>query len=98
MANLNVTYQDLESVRTRLESGQSDIEGKLTELKNAVDELVSAGFQTDQASGAFQTSYEEFNHGATETIGGLEGMRMFLQKAAEAFEQLDSELSSAISG
>ena len=98
MASLNVTYQDIDTVKTALDTGQTDLEGILTELKGKVDELVAAGFQTDKASGAFQSAYEEFTSGATKAVGGLEGMRDFLKATSEAFEQLDSDLSSALNG
>ena len=57
-----------------------------------------SGFQTGSASGAFQTSYTEFNSGATKTIAGLEGLSTFLKKAAEAFEKTDAELGKALKG
>lgn len=98
MANLNVTYQDLDNTASRLKSGQADVEAKLSELKKAVDSLVSAGFVTDKASGAFQASYDEFNTGATKTIQGLEGMSQFLKSAAQAYGQADEQLASAIKG
>ena len=98
MANVNVTYQELTDTATKLTTGQSDIEGKLTELKKAVDQLINAGFQTDKASGAFASSYEEFTTGAKQTIQGLEGMSQFLKASADAFTQVDDQLSSAIKG
>jgi WXG100 family type VII secretion target len=98
MANLNVTYQDLNDTANKLKSGKADIESKLSELKRAVDQLISAGFQTDKASGAFGESYSEFTTGVTQTIQGLEGMSKFLTVTAEAFEDIDSQLSTAIRG
>lgn len=84
--------------RTRLSSGQTEIEQKLSELKKLVDNLIAEGFQTDKASGAFQTSYDEFTTGATKTIQGLEGLSSFLKSSADAFDQVDQQLSSAIKG
>lgn len=98
MANVNVTYQELTDTANRLKTGQSDIENKLSELKKAVDQLISAGFQTDKASGAFSSSYDQFTTGATKTIQGLEGMSQFLKASADAFTQVDDQLSSAIKG
>ena len=57
MANMNVTYAELEQVASQLQSGQGELEGILARLQSLVEQLVSAGFQTDQASGAFQASY-----------------------------------------
>lgn len=98
MSDLKVTYHDLNEIATKLKTGQGEVETKLGELKSAVDALVGAGFQTGSASGAFQTSYTEFNTGATKTIAGLEGLATFLKKAAEAFEKTDTELGKALKG
>jgi hypothetical protein len=49
-----------------------------------VDSLVAAGFQTDQASGAFHNSYTQFNTGVNQTLEGLVGMSQYLTKAQEA--------------
>ena len=96
MPNLNVTYGDMRDAATRLNNGEQDIESKLRELKAQVDSLISGGYVTDQSSVAFGTSYQEFNDGATKTIQGLEGMSSYLNSAAEALEQTDSELAKAL--
>lgn len=98
MANLNVSYGEMTDAASRLTTGKEDIVTKLTELQTQVNNLVSSGFVTDQASGAFQTSYETFTRGATETVNGLEGMSSFLTQAATALENTDSELGNAIRG
>lgn len=96
MANLNVTYADIEDMVSRLQSGQTELVNILDRLKSQVDELVSTGFVTDQASGAFQTSYGEFTNGATQTVNGLEGMYTFLTKTKEAMADLDMQLAGAL--
>lgn len=96
MPNLNVTYQDMRDAATRLSSGQQDIEAKLRELKSQVDQLVSDGYVTDKSSKAFDSSYQEFNDGATKTIEGLEGMSKYLTTAADALQDTDTQLASAL--
>lgn len=96
MANLNVTYQDMEDAATRLSNGQHDIETKLGELKQLVDGLVNGGYVTDKSSKAFDSSYAEFNDGATKTIAGLEGMSGFLKSAAQALGDTDQQLASTL--
>ncbi|GAA1478311.1 WXG100 family type VII secretion target [Nocardioides aestuarii] len=98
MANVNVTYEEMKSQATKLAAGRQEIESKLNELKGQVDNLVAGGFVTDSASAAFQTSYEEFTKGASQTIEGLDGMGQYLTKAAETFQSVDSELASALKG
>ncbi|GAB7193595.1 WXG100 family type VII secretion target [Kineococcus sp. NUM-3379] len=96
MANVNVTYQEMEDAAGRLTAGQQDIEGKLTELKRLVDGLVSGGYVTDTSSKSFQASYDEFTRGATETIRGLEGMSQYLKTAAQTFRETDATLASRL--
>ena len=96
MANVNVAYGDLETVSSQLGSGQEELTNILDKLKGQVDQLVSSGFVTDKASGAFQSSYEQFTTGATETIEGLDGMSQFLTKTQEALSDLDTQLASAL--
>ena len=93
MANVNVTYQEMEDAAGKLSAGQQDIESKLTDLKRLVDGLVNGGYVTDKSSVSFQGSYDEFTKGATETIRGLEGMSKYLKTAAQTFRQSDEELA-----
>jgi len=88
----------MQDVASRLIAGKEDINSKLAELQAAVNGLVDAGFQTDSASGAFQTSYESFTAGINQAVGGLDGMSSFLTSAADALANVDSELGAAIRG
>lgn len=96
MPNMNVTYQDMHDAASRLGQGEDDINSKLTQLKSLVDSLVSGGYVTDKSSVAFNNSYQEFNDGATKTISGLSGMAQYLNKAAQALEQTDSDLANSL--
>jgi WXG100 family type VII secretion target len=98
MANINVSYEDMRGAANQLKSGQSEIEGTLQKLKSLVDSLVDGGYVTDKSSKAFNTSYEDFDKGAKEMISGLTGMGEYLTKAAEALEQTDEQLASALKG
>lgn len=98
MANLNVTYSELEGTASKLQTGQTELEEKLSQLKSMVDDLISAGFQTDKASGAFASAYDEFTTGARSTISGLEGLSAFLKSAADQFTSTDDALASSIQG
>jgi len=98
MANLNVTYGDMTSAAQRLTAGKDDITAKLHELQSLVNNLVSGGFVTDTASGAFHSSYEEFTKGTTQAVNGLDGMSQFLNKAADALQNVDQQLAQGIGG
>ena len=96
MANMNVTYAELEQVASQLQSGQGELEGILARLQSLVEQLFSAGFQTDQASGAFQASYSEFTQGAQSAVQGLTGMSQCWSKAQQSMSELDSSLASGL--
>jgi WXG100 family type VII secretion target len=96
MPDMNVTYQDMHDAASRLSRGEDDIKSQLAQLKSLVDSLVSGGYVTDKSSVAFNNSYQEFNNGATQTISGLTGMASYLNKAATALEQTDSDLANSL--
>jgi uncharacterized protein YukE len=94
MANLNVTYGDLKTAAGQLSTGKGALEDKLNELQRLVGDLVSSGFVTDAASGAFHDSYT----GATQAVSGIQGLSDYLNKAADALQNTDQELANAIKG
>lgn len=96
MANVNVTYHQMQDAATRLNHGRSEIDDLLGRLKSLVDSLVSEGYVTDSSSKQFQSSYDEFNTGAKNTIAGLEGMAQYLTTAAQTFQDADTQLASAL--
>ena len=98
MPNVNVTYADMQSAANQLRSGEAQIEGDLAKLKKLVDNLVAGGYVTDSSSQQFEASYTEFNQGATKMIQGLNGMGQFLDAAAKAFSETDTQLASALKG
>ena len=96
MANVNVTYADMQSAANQLRSGESQIEGDLAKLKKLIDNLVASGYVTDTSSKQFEASYTEFNTGATKMIQGLNGMGQYLDSAAKAFHETDAQLAAAL--
>jgi WXG100 family type VII secretion target len=98
MANVNVTYEEMRTAATKLKNGQAEIEGTLSNLRSLVRELVSGGYVTDKSSVAFDSSYDEFDKGANKTIEGLTGMGEYLTKAAQALQDTDEQLASALKG
>ncbi|BDZ41245.1 hypothetical protein GCM10025865_05440 [Paraoerskovia sediminicola] len=98
MANMNVTYDEMTSAADRLAAGQQDLTDMLEQLKAQVNDLVSSGFVTDQASGAFQASYEEFTGASVQAVSGIESMVSYLKNAAQTLGDVDSQLAAGIRG
>jgi WXG100 family type VII secretion target len=96
VADVNVTYEQMQAAAQRLISGHEEITTQLTQLKLTVDELVQSGFVTDSASPKFENAYAEFNTGVTQTIEGLETLSGFLTTAAQSFQEQDQRLSGML--
>jgi len=94
--NVNVTYADMQSAANQLRAGENQIEGDLAKLKKLIDNLVASGYVTDTSSKQFESSYTEFNTGATKMIQGLNGMGQYLDAAAKAFHETDTQLAAAL--
>ncbi len=93
MANVTVDYAQLQTTASQLQTGKQNVEQELTRLQNLITNLVQSGFRTDQASGKFQMSYEQWTTGARNVMQGLEGMRSFLQAVVDQHTTLDNTLS-----
>jgi len=98
MANLNVSYDEMDAAATRLTNGRDQLNDQLTQLRTFIQNLVSSGFVTDQASVTFGESYRKFSHGATELMGGLSSLGSYLRKASDALEDTDKQLAAALRG
>jgi len=96
MANLNVTYGEMQNEAAGLRNGQQQIIDNLNALRNRINGLVTNGFVTDSASGAFQQMYESFNNGATQTINALEQIAATLENMARTLQETDQALARSI--
>lgn len=96
--SIKVNYDELQRVSGQLKSGREEILSQLNRLKGQVDALVASGFVTDQASGKFQSSYQQWNSGATNVLQGLDGMSQFLDQAIAQHQQLDAQLGASTGG
>ena len=94
MANVNVTYDELEQAANYLNSGKDDLTGKLSDLQSYISNLISSGFVTDAASVRFGETYQEFTAGATQAVSALEGLGQFLRSAAQTLRETDQGLAA----
>jgi len=94
--NVNVTYAEMQSAARQLQAGEQTIEADLAKMKRLVDNLVAAGYVTDASSRQFEASYTQFSTGATKMIQGLTGMGQYLDAAAKAFHDTDTQLAASL--
>lgn len=96
MANITVTYEAMEAEAQALLTGKGEIEANLTNLANRITGLVTNGFVTDSASGAFNQMYQEYTTNAKNTISSLEQIAATLRQMAQAMQETDQQLANAV--
>ena len=96
MANINVSYAEMEQAGTQLGSGREEISQKLQQMQQLISSLVSSGFVTDQASGKFNEAYSEYTTSANTVISKLSEIQMFLTQTAAAMRDMDAQIAARI--
>lgn len=98
MANVNVTYDELNSVAGQLDQGKETLAQTLAHLQSVVQGLVSSGFVTDQASGAYDSQFGTYVTSTHQAIEALTGFSGFLRTAAQTLSDADSSLAAQMQG
>ena len=98
MANMNVTFGEMNDAANRLENERQQLVDQLTTLKAFIQNLVSSGFVTDQASGAFNESYQSFTTAATTTVNNLTQISQNLRTTAQVLQDTDQEIAARLRG
>lgn len=96
MANINVSYAEMEQAGTQLGSGREEISQKLQQMQQLISSLVSSGFVTDQASGKFNDAYADYTTGANTVIAKLSEIQSFLTQTAAAMRDMDAQIAARI--
>ena len=98
MANINVTYEEMDNAATYLVTNKETVQETLLALRDYIENLVNSGFVTDQASGAFNETYQAFTTNATEVIENLTNLGNYLTGAAEQMRATDEALAAQARG
>lgn len=96
MANINVSYSEIEQAATQLGTGRDEITEKLRLLQSQINNLVASGFVTDQASGKFNAAYNDYTVSANTVVQKLTEIQSFLTQTATAMRDMDSQLAAKI--
>ncbi|WP_053354128.1 MULTISPECIES: WXG100 family type VII secretion target [Leucobacter] len=96
MANITVSYAEIEQAASQLGAGRDDITEKLRAMQSHINTLVSSGFVTDQASGKFNGAYTEYTASANTVVQKLTEIQSFLTQTASAMRDLDSQIAAKI--
>lgn len=98
MANVNVTYEEMRTAADYLLTGKEEAQQTLARLRDYIENLVNSGFVTDQASGAFNETYQDFTTNATEVIENLTNLSNYLVSAADQMQATDEALAAQARG
>ncbi|MGO2141753.1 MAG: WXG100 family type VII secretion target [Leucobacter sp.] len=96
MSNIKVSYSEIETAATQLGAGREEITTKLQGMQTQIQNLVSSGFVTDQASGKFNDAYTKYTTSANTLIAQLNEIQQFLTGTANAMRDLDAQIASKI--
>ena len=96
MANVNISYQEMETAATQLGAGRDEITAKLQELQRQIQGLVNSGFVTDNASKRFEGAYTEYTTSANRVIEKLTEIQQFIIQTATAHRSMDDEIAARI--
>ena len=96
MANINVTYAEMEQAASQLGTGRDEITEKLRALQSQINNLVASGFVTDQASGKFNAAYNDYTTSANTVVQKLTEIQTFLTQTANAMREMDAQIAAKI--
>ena len=96
MSNIKVSYAEIEQAATQLGSGREEITTKLQHMQTQIQNLVTSGFVTDQASGKFNDAYTKYTTSANTLIAQLNEIQQFLTGTAGAMKELDTQIAAKI--
>jgi len=98
MANITVSYAEMQQAAKHLGSGRDEITAKLQSMQTKIKELVSSGFVTDKASSRFEVAYAEYTKSAKTVILKLDEIETFLNQTAKAMAEMDAQIAGRIHG
>jgi len=96
MANITVSYTELERVAAQLGVERDEITQRIQGLQRLIDGLISSGFVTDQASGKFGQMFHHYSGSASTMIAQLGEIQQYLMQAATAMREMDAQLAARI--
>lgn len=94
MANIHVSYADMQAEARNLRQAKEDIHSQLRQLAQRISNLVSSGFVTDSASVRFHENYQQFTTATTNAVSALEDIAANLDNTARILQETDQQLGA----
>lgn len=93
--NILVTFEDITTMASRLQSEGGAIAAQLDSLLDAVHGMVETGWR-GQAAGAFGGLYASATHGWKEVETALVGMAELLRSIGVQYQEQESAIASSL--
>lgn len=93
MAQIGVHSEDLHSQSQQVARGSAEVHDVLGRLTAQIADL--AGRWEGGASQAFQSTWHDWQNSATQVHQAMESMGQFLEQAAVAYENTETEIRNA---
>ncbi len=96
MANITVSYAEMEQAAAQLGLNRDEITQKLQGMQTTINQLVASGFVTDQASTKFNNAFGEYTTSANTVVAKLTEIQNFLTQTANALRDMDAQIAARI--
>ena len=92
---MKVTFEQLNSVSARLNSGSEDVSQQLQAMEGQVKGLVDADWD-GAGSDAFRDLWDKWHRGAAEVKEALDGISQMLGNASREYQDKDQEIARGL--
>lgn len=90
--------EDVEALKSALQSGQNDVDTTLSTLQGAAVERIHAGLEGTQTAGAFDEKITELITQLREALPAFEALGAFVVNYLEQFHSSDTDQAAALRG
>lgn len=90
MANLSISYDDMETTAGKMDTGKEEVDGVLEDIRDAVRNLTEEGFKTDVQSESFYDEYDNVTNNLKDAAKNIEDMATLLRDLRGRWEDGDT--------
>ncbi|MGL5857620.1 MAG: WXG100 family type VII secretion target [Angustibacter sp.] len=91
--DISISHERMQAEATNLANTKNQLEQDLTTLQAKIQQLISDGFVTQDASKSFGDAHERWTQAARSCVSELELMSQYLFKTSEAFAAVDQQFT-----
>lgn len=85
-----VNAQEMHDAADRLVISKDEIQAKLDEMRARINDLVTAGYDTEVGSKRFHDTFTQFVSGQSDSIKAIDSLATYLRQTADAFVDVDN--------